>query len=93
MANAIYTIYLAIRIADVNNCPQNLATFGVQTTIKSILLTLDMVCSGGSPFDLCTERCLDINRIDLIVVCTPKVAKLCGHWAFVAPTLPNSEVK
>ena len=39
MANAIYTIYLAIRIADADNCPQNLATFGVQTNIKSILLT------------------------------------------------------
>ena len=46
MANAIYTIYLAIRIADADNCPQNLATFGVQTNIKSILLTLNMVCSG-----------------------------------------------
>ena len=28
MANAIYTIYLAIRIAGADNCAQNLATFG-----------------------------------------------------------------
>ena len=52
MANAIYTIYLAIRSADAEKCAQNLATFGGQTTIKSILLTLILVCSGGSPFDL-----------------------------------------
>jgi hypothetical protein len=43
MANAIYTIYLAIRIADADNCPQNLATFGGQTNIKSILLTFPLV--------------------------------------------------
>ena len=79
MANAIYTIYLAIRSAGADNCPQNLGNFGVQTNIKSILLTLNMVCSGGSPFDLCTERCLNVNGIDLIFVCTPKVAKFCGQ--------------
>ena len=39
MANAIYTIYLAIRSAGADNCPQNLGNFGVQTNIKSILLT------------------------------------------------------
>jgi hypothetical protein len=43
MANAIYTIDLAIRIAGADNCPQNLATFGVGTNIKSILLTLGLV--------------------------------------------------
>jgi hypothetical protein len=32
MANAIYTLYLAIRIAGVDFCPQNLATFGVGAT-------------------------------------------------------------
>ena len=42
MANAIYTIYLAIRIADAEKCAQNLATFGGQTTIKSILLTFSL---------------------------------------------------
>ena len=72
MANAIYTIYLAIRIADADNCPQNLATFGVGTNIKSILLTLKMVWGGSSRLELRTERCLDVNRIDLIVVPTPK---------------------
>jgi hypothetical protein len=56
MANAIYTIYLAIRIAGVDFCAQNLGNFGVGTNIKSILLTFSLVCSGGSPFDLCTER-------------------------------------
>ena len=63
MANAIYTIYLAIRIADADNCPQNLATFGGQTNIKSILLTFPLVWGGSL------------------------------RSAFVAPPLPNSEVK
>jgi len=94
MANAIYTIYLVIRIAGADNCPQNLGNFGVGTNIKSILLTFCLVCSGGSLFDLCTERCLKVNRIDLIFVPTPKFPKFCGQKsAFVAPPLPNSEVK
>ena len=47
MANAIYTIYLAIRIAGVDFCAQNLGNFGVQTTIKSILLTFCLVWGGS----------------------------------------------
>ena len=47
MANAIYTIDLAIRSADADNCPQNLGNFGVGTDIKSILLTLRMVWGGS----------------------------------------------
>jgi len=43
MANVIYTIYLAIRSADAEKCAQNFGNFGVQTTIKSILLTLNLV--------------------------------------------------
>ena len=79
MANAIYTIYLAIRIADADNCPQNLATFGVQTNIKSILLTFPLIWGGSSTLELRTERCLNVYGIDLIFVCTPKVAKFCGQ--------------
>ena len=44
MANAIYTIYLAIRIAGVDFCAQNLGNFGVGTNIKSILLTFTGLC-------------------------------------------------
>jgi len=36
-------IYLAIRSAGAEKCAQNLANFGVQTTIKSILLTFPVV--------------------------------------------------
>ena len=85
MANAIYTIYLAIRIADADNCPQNLATFGVGTNIKSILLTFLLIWGGRSDLDLPPQWCLDVNGIDLIVVCTPKLAKFCAH--FSAPAL------
>ena len=79
MANAIYTIYLAIRIADADNCPQNLATFGVQTNIKSILLTLILVLPGSSRLELPLQWCVDVNGIDLIVVRTPKLPKFCGQ--------------
>jgi hypothetical protein len=79
MANAIYTIYLAIRIADGDNCPQNLASFGVQTNIKSILLTLILVWDGSSRLELPPQWCVGVNGIDLIFVCTPKVAKFCGQ--------------
>ena len=79
MANAIYTIYLAIRIADADNCPQNLATFGVQTNIKSILLTFCMVWRGSSRLELRTERSLDVYEIDLIVVWPPKFPIVGGQ--------------
>ena len=42
MANAICTIYLAIHIAGVDFCAQNLGTFDVGKNIKSILFTLKM---------------------------------------------------
>ena len=79
MANAIYTIYLAIRIADGNNCPQNLATFGVGTTIKSIPLTFTHHSSGSLHLKLPPHTKQKVNRIDLIVVPTPKVAKFWGQ--------------
>ena len=79
MANAIYTIYLAIRIADAENCPQNLATFGGQTTIKSILLMSKHRSVHRSKGDPPLHTMFKVNRIDLIVVCTPKVAKFCAQ--------------
>jgi hypothetical protein len=80
MANAIYTIYLAIRIADADNCAQNLGNFGGQTNIKSILLTFPLIWGGRSDLDLPPQWCLDVNGIDLTFVPTPKVAKFCGHF-------------
>ena len=71
-------------------CPQNLATFGVGTTIKSIPLTSTHHCSGSLHLKLPPHTKQKVNRIDLIVVPTPKVAKF---WALVAPTLATSEVK
>jgi hypothetical protein len=79
MANAIYTIYLAIRSADAEKCAQNLATFGVGTTIKSILLTFLLIWGGSSRLELPSQWCVDVNGIDLIVVPTPKVAKFCAQ--------------
>ena len=61
------------------NCPQNLATFGVGTTIKSILLTFCLVWGGSLRCKLPLQWCVDVNGIDLIVVPTPKVAKFCAQ--------------
>ena len=72
MANAIYTIYLAIRIAGVDFCAQNLGNFGVGTTIKSILLTSKHRSVHRSNTDLQPYTMQKVNRIDLIVVPTPK---------------------
>ena len=79
MANAIYTIYLAIRSADAEKCAQNLATFGVGTTIKSILLTFLLIWGGSSRLELPLQWCVDVNRIDLIFVPTPKFPKFCAQ--------------
>ena len=54
--------------ADVDICALNLATFGGQTNIKSILLTLVLVWGGGSTFDPSPQWCLDVNGIDLLFV-------------------------
>jgi hypothetical protein len=81
MANAIYTIYLAIRIADAEKCAQNLATFGVGTNIKSILLTFPLVWGGSLRCKLPLYTNRKVNRIDLIFVPTPKVAKFCAHFS------------
>ena len=51
MANAIYTIYLAIRSAGADNCPQNLGNFGVQTNIKSILLPSKHLSRASSNYE------------------------------------------
>ena len=66
MANAIYTLYLAIRIADADNCPQNLATFGVGTNVKSIPLTSKHHWGGSSNLELPGHTNIKVNRIDLI---------------------------
>ena len=84
MANAIYTIYLAIRSADAEKCAQNLATFGGQTTIKSILLTSKQHYRGRSKGDPPLHTKIKVNRIDLIVVRTPKLAKFCGQISAAA---------
>ena len=60
-------------------CALNLATFGVQTTIKSILLTLVLVWGDSLSLKLSPQWCLDVNGIDLIFVCTPKFPKVRGH--------------
>ena len=79
MANAIYTIYLAIRSADADNCPQNLATFGGQTNIKSIPLTFKHRSVRSSNLELPLYTKEKVNRIDLIFVPTPKLPKFCAQ--------------
>ena len=73
-------IYLAIRSAGADNCPQNLANFGVQTTIKSIPLTSKHHWGDSSYYELSPHTIIKVNRIDLIVVCTPKFPKVSGHF-------------
>ena len=60
-------------------CPQNLATFGVGTNVKSIPLTSKHHWGGSSNLELPTHIKGKVNRIDLIFVPTPKVAKFCGQ--------------
>ena len=61
-------------------CALNLGNFGVQTTIKSILLTLLLVWGDSLSLKLSPQWCLDVNGIDLIVVPTPKFPKVSGHF-------------
>jgi hypothetical protein len=61
------------------NCAQNLATFGGQTTIKSILLTFCLVWGGSLRCKLPLYTKGKVNRIDLIVVPTPKFPKFCAQ--------------
>ena len=60
-------------------CPQNLATFGVQTNIKSIPLTFKHRSVRSSNLELPLYTKEKVNRIDLIFVWPPKVAKFCGQ--------------
>ena len=71
--------YLAAAARWTPNCAQNLATFGVGTTIKSIPLTSTHHWDGSSNLELPPHIKRKVNRIDLIVVPTPKVAKFWGQ--------------
>ena len=75
--------------ADAEICALNLATFGVGTNIKSILLTLNLVWGDSLRLKLSPQWCLDVNGIDLIVVCTPKFPKVGGHFLATACESPN----
>ena len=63
-----------------------MGNFGVGTTIKSILLTLTLVWGDSLRLKLSPQWCLDVNGIDLIVVPTPKVAKVRAHLLVAAAT-------
>ena len=75
--------------ADAEFCPLNLATFGVGTTIKSILLTLLLVWGDSLRLKLSPQWCLDVSGIDLIVVCTPKFPKFSAQISATACESPN----
>jgi len=75
--------------ADAEICALNLATFGVGTNIKSILLTLNLVWGDSLRLKLSPQWCLDVNGIDLIFVPTPKVAKFRAQISASACESPN----
>ena len=65
--------------AVVKVCALTFGNFGVQTNIRSILLTLVLVWGDNSYYELSPQWCLDVNGIDLIVVPTPKFPKVSGQ--------------
>ena len=75
--------------AVVKVCALTFGNFGVQTNIRSILLTLIMVWGDSLRLKLSPQWCLDVNGIDLIVVPTPKVAKFSGQISTTACESPN----
>ena len=90
MANVIYTIYLAIRSADAEKCAQNLATFGGQTTIKSILLTFSLVWGGSLRCKLPPYTKGKVNRINLIICLHTKVPQIL--WTIVGASTANRQI-
>ena len=48
-------------------------SFGVGTNIQEIWLTVGLVWGGRLLCNRSLERCLDVNKISWIVVCTPKL--------------------
>ena len=79
-------------IADAESCAPTLATFGVGTNIKSIPLTSKHHWGDGSKVDPPPYTKIKVNRIDLIVVPTPKLHQVGGHFLVLAPNRQiNSE--
>ena len=65
------------------------ATFGVGTNIKSIPLTSKHHWGDGSKVDPPPHTKTKVNRIDLIFVPTPKVAKFRAQISASACESPN----